>query len=141
MWFLFGRRVRVRRVPGGKVIRRRCPECGVDAKFHECQEKESYSVFFVPFTADTETTYCCGACGETFDLVDSDSDLDTDQRRELEGDLRADEPPRISADELRRQRLAEALAAKRERDVERARAVHSNETDRQLAALKKKLGR
>lgn len=130
MWFLFGRRVGVKRVPGGNVIRMQCPDCGEVARFYECEEKESYSVFFVPFTQDSARVYRCGACGESFDLVDNEAVDDN-----------VVEPPQVSADERRRQELFAKVAAKRDRERSRSEALSSSETDRQLAELKKKLGR
>jgi hypothetical protein len=124
MFFLFGRKTKHRRVPGGRSERRRCPECGETALFVEHERESKYTAYhFVELWSSDDRVFVCGACGEAMDLEDTEAPALTAKERDAQA--------------LAQARQAEARAkakATEERRVEK-------EIDRELAALKKRLGR
>ncbi|HHH29662.1 MAG TPA: hypothetical protein ENK57_15125 [Polyangiaceae bacterium] len=59
----FGSKAKVRRVPDGDLVKRKCPECGKTTIFRECVRKKEYTVYSaLKFWDSTSTVYVCEAC-------------------------------------------------------------------------------
>lgn len=124
VFFLFGRKSKVRPVEGGRKEKRACPECGQTALFVEAEKKSDYSAYLVlDLFSSTDRVFVCSACGEWMDLEDT-------------------EAPALSAEE--RARLLREKAAELDRALkarERERKKQERDVERELAALKKQLGK
>jgi hypothetical protein len=127
---VIGRSKKVKRVPDGRVDRRKCPECGKTTDFHEVVVTSKWTAYVVVKLWNSESTaFCCSACEAVMDLDDTEdpelSAKEIEKRLELE-----DKQQRIDAKaaELAR-RKAEAEAVRQDQDI-----------DDELAAMKKRLG-
>ena len=120
-WLLHGS-TKTKRVPGGRVLHQRCPECHADTTFHEVEVTTSAGAFFIDVLSSTDRAFRCASCDETFDLKDDDQPV-----RETE----TVRPPRD---------LAAELAAEKQRRAAVA-ATRDKQVDDELAALKRKLGK
>ena len=68
MWVTFGNKTRVRPVPGGLTVERRCDECQATREFVECEVADKVSVFFVSVLDLKSRRLVCQACGEDQEL-------------------------------------------------------------------------
>lgn len=121
MFFLFGRKSKMRRVSGGRQEKRRCPECEENALFVEHDRASTYTAYLVELWDSSDRVFVCGNCGEAMDLEDTS-------------------PPAPSAAE--RAKLARAAADEAERAAKQRaaeRKVQEKQIDAELAALKRKL--
>lgn len=124
MFVWFGTKTKVRRVQGGRIEQRDCPECNETANFVECEMTESVSVFSVVELMDSkETLFRCSYCGELFRDQDEAAETETEEQRQ-----------RRRLDAL----LEEAEQAKQKREMERA--VAEAKAEVQLEELKVKMG-
>jgi hypothetical protein len=124
VFFLFGKKTKHRRVPNGRSERRRCPECGQTALFVEHEEESKVTAYHVvELWSSDDRVFVCSACGEAMDLEDT-------------------EAPALTAKEREAQRATEARAAEtRAKEKAKQDKRVEKEIDRELAALKKRLGR
>jgi hypothetical protein len=128
MWMLFHRKAKTRVVRGGETFVQRCPECGLDARFHEVEVTEKFGVFFVDVVGDRQRAFLCSNCEEVFDAKDElpgDSRPALPSPQQLAREAKISEQERVAAERARR----EAVEAK------------AKQIDDELAALKKRMGR
>ena len=118
MFLLFGRRAKVKRKRGGRVERRRCPECETTCDFHEADEKESFHVFFVELYSGDDVVFVCSNCGEAMDLDATDAPTLSDRERKARAKAEAKERAKLEKERTRRAEAREKELAKREREVD-----------------------
>ncbi len=124
VFFLFGKKTKHRRVPDGRSERRRCPECGETGLFVEHERESKVTAYhFVELWSSDDRVFVCSACGEAMDLEDTAAPALSAKEREAQA--------------LAQAREAEARAKAKAKEAKRA----EKEIDRELAALKKRLGR
>jgi len=129
LWF--GSKSKVRRVPDGQTLKRKCPECGETALFRECVVKKEYSVYSVVTLWDsTSTAYACSACDSVMSLGESQAPQLT--AREEAKQRKLEEKEARVAEKRRKAAALEAEKAKRSRDAQ---------IDSELEALKRKLSK
>jgi predicted RNA-binding Zn-ribbon protein involved in translation (DUF1610 family) len=68
MWLLFGNKTKVRPVPGGRTIERRCDECRQVRRFVECDVADEVSLFAVSLFDMEHRRMVCPECGEDFEV-------------------------------------------------------------------------
>ena len=122
MLFWGGRKRKAKTLRGGRVERRKCPECGETGDFRQVEVKDSYSAFSVKLFDDDYRAFSCPKCGEVMDLDKTLAPaLSPREQRQLE-----------------RQQARELAAARAER--EREAASKQRQVDDELEAIKRKLG-
>ena len=129
LWF--GSKTKIKLVPDGKVVRRRCPECGRTTEFREAQAERSYSAYSVVKLWDsTATVYVCASCGEAMELEDTAApELSAREREELR---------QIAAQEAK---VAEKKRLLEDKRTEQARRDREAQIDVELEALKRRLSK
>ena len=124
MFFVFGKKSKVRPVPGGRREKRKCPGCGKTAFFTECIKESKVTAYHVvELWDDEEKVFVCDSCSEAMDFEDT-------------------HPPELS--EKERAKLARGVAKERARvakAAEKQRVKQAREIETELAALKKRLGK
>ena len=130
MAVLFGKKEKVKRVRGGRVERRKCPECGATTKFREVTVSKKWTAYHVVKLWDSEKiAFQCDACDEIMDLDDTDSPELTAKEKAQQAKL-AEKQARIAAKKAELDRLQRQKEA----------AQQEQAIDDELAAMKKKLG-
>jgi hypothetical protein len=132
MFLLFGTKKKVRSIPGGKVIREKCPSCGHDSQFIECEASSSLDFYFIDVLEDKKRVWVCHLCQEQFSVEKQDQ---TEYRSEPQSQSQSATPdPRPPT------RSAPIRSAPIPSRAERAAMAKSSEIEDRLAALKKKMG-
>ncbi len=130
MWFVFGRKKKIRPLSGGRSRRRKCPKCGADTTFVEVEVETTYTAYIAIDLFDTESTaFQCRACDEVMALEDTNAPELTAKEKA------AEEKARLKAREKRKKQLA--LEAKKARKEAQAK---EDALDDELAAMKARLG-
>ena len=74
MWFLVHRKGQTKVVPNGQTFTEECPTCQKRTRFVEVAITSQYGVFFVlDMLKDEERAFRCCACGDMFDMKDTDA--------------------------------------------------------------------
>jgi hypothetical protein len=130
VFFLLGRKSKARRVEGGQLEKRKCPECEETTAFREVVVQHDYTAFIKVKLFDSESeAFACDACGAIVDLEDTLEPELSDREKRL---ARKQDSERIKAQ-------AKELE-KKAKELEAAQRKHDREIDDELAALKKQLG-
>jgi predicted RNA-binding Zn-ribbon protein involved in translation (DUF1610 family) len=126
---------KVERVRGGRVVTADCPDCGAEARFHECRRTSSVKIYgLLDVETSKRTLYRCERCGGVFEM---ERDETPEPARGGRGRGRGDEDAaRQAADERRARQAADERRARQAADERRTRQI-----DDELAALKRKLNR
>lgn len=131
MWILVGSKTRVRRIPDGRVVRRRCEDCDAVTDWAECDMMDRIELFFVSMLDTKSRRYVCLECGD--DVHPDDVAPPTSRRAAPLPAPRAAAPP------------APELPPRSSRDVatisSRHVGPHHPEIDEEIAAIKRRLGK
>lgn len=129
MFFWFGTRGKIRRVPDGQFEKRRCPECGKTTVFRECVVDRSVVAYSVIKLWDSKSTvFACDACCATMKLADThDPELSPRERAQQE---------QLAAKEAAIASKRRLLAAK---EAERGRQAKADQVEAELEAIKRRL--
>jgi hypothetical protein len=68
MWLIVGGRTKVKRIEGGRELKRHCEECKKVTTFAECDMLDRLEVFFVSLLDVTSRRLVCMTCGEDVDI-------------------------------------------------------------------------
>lgn len=141
MWFLFGRKSKVRPLKDGRRERRKCPDCDADTTFVEVKVEKKYTAYVVVDLFNTESTaFACSECQEVMDFDRTlEPDLSPREKAKLakaEAKLEAQRAKAQAEAEAERKRQREAQAKRRQ---EEARA-QEDALDDELTAMKARLG-
>ncbi len=141
MWFLFGRKSKVRPLKDGRRERRKCPDCDADTTFVEVNVEKKYTAYVVVDLFNTESTaFACSECQEVMDFDRTlEPDLSPREKAKLakaEAKLEAQRAKAQAEAEAERKRQREAQAKRRQ---EEARA-QEDALDDELTAMKARLG-
>lgn len=115
----------MRRIPDGRVVRRRCDDCDEVTEWVECDMKDRIHLFGVSLLDTTSRRFVCMVCGE--DVHPDDVAPRSVRRAPPPAAPPAELPPRST------------------RDVayvsERRPGPHHPEIDEEIAAIKRRLGK
>lgn len=142
MWILVGSKTRVRRIPDGRVVRRRCEDCDAVTEWAECDMLDRIELFFISMLDTKSRRFVCLQCGD--DVHPDDVPPPTSRRTPS---LPA--APPASARALPRAQAAAPpppeLPPRSSRDVATISARHVGphhpEIDEEIAAIKRRLGK
>jgi hypothetical protein len=140
---LFGeRRQGVKLVRDGASFRAECSTCGKRATFREVEVKSSYYLFGVNLLDDSDAGVRCDECDTAFteddaiELLDRAQPLDPEQQVEV--DIRKMARYKAEFEARARRRHADAAEVRSHEEKRRAREA---DVDRELAALKRRIGK
>lgn len=68
MWLVVGTGTKVKRIEGGRELRRRCQKCEKVTTFAECDVLDRLEVFFVSLLDMTSRRLVCMTCGDDVDI-------------------------------------------------------------------------
>jgi phosphoenolpyruvate synthase/pyruvate phosphate dikinase len=141
MWFVFGRKKKIKPLRDGRRERRKCPLCGEDTTFIEVAVEKKYTAYVVVDLFNTESTaFQCKACDEVMDLESThEPNLSEREKKKLA-------KAQAKAEAKRARQQAEEEAARKRQIKEAAeqaraeKAAKENQLDDELAAMKARMG-
>ena len=127
---VIGNSKKVKKVPDGRVERRKCPHCGKTTNFREVLITSKWSAYVVVKLWSSETTaFRCDSCDEVVDLDDTEDPELTAKEKKQQAALE-EKQKRVDA------KAAEAARVQAKVEAER----QEQAIDDELAQMKKKLG-
>jgi hypothetical protein len=146
VWIVFGNSTKTQRVAGGIRVERRCGQCGARATFYECEIVKSFRLYaFLNIYEDRERVMQCGECLALFKTDELGAGAKTESGGLINRLGAALDDLNRRADEAlaERERTKPANVARRAQEplTPREQKKRDAEIERQLAELKKKMGK